>query len=263
LRQMSLNKKRVLLGAAFTAFLFIWGCETQYPPTGAMYSGPDRTLVADFDGANPTTVSSNLFELGVPGSHVQLPGPVTAFTDYGIPAGLINITQSLSYPGANGTSAGFGAVAQVNEVSSSSVTSATVYISAKPENANNGFYNGSIFKGIEFYMKVMPGDGANTRTLTAKIAQITGPEEGGLCASAVGCWAHFTYTLTTSTDGRWYLFDVPFTSFTRESWGKAMTPSDLSGDNLTKIMAMQWSETGPNWGSYMFDFSVDQIRFYY
>jgi hypothetical protein len=259
---MNMNKKRILLGAAFAAVLFIWGCDTRYPPASAMYSGPDRNLVADFDGSNPTTVSSNLFELGVPGGHVLSPGLVSVSTAYGLPSGFITlINAAAAPPGANGTARAAYVLAQVNQVSSSSVTSASVYLSVKPELANNGFYNGSIFKGIEFYMAVSPSDGANSRTLTAKIAQTIGSEEGGLCTGL--CWANFSYTLPISADGYWHVFDVPFTSFARPSWGKAMTPSDLSGENLTEILAIQWSESGPNLGSYVFDFGVDQIRFYY
>jgi hypothetical protein len=273
------RKKRItLLLLPMVAVLFFWGCETQYPPTSALYSGPDRTLVCDFEGSATVAVNvnPNLYELGMTDGHVKLPGTASPQTVYANPASLVVFVvstatpaapvttpqQGVTSPGYDGTGGAYHILAQVNQVSSSGVTDASIFFNIKPETANNGFYNGSVFKGIEFYIKVGTADGASSRYMTIPIAQTKGPSEGGLC-TGVGCWANFSYTLPANPDGQWHLYDVAFTNFTRPTWGKAMTPSDLSGDNLTKILSFQISESGPNIGSYFFDYWVDQVRLYY
>jgi hypothetical protein len=67
----------------------------------------------------------------------------------------------------------------------------------------------------------------------------------------------------TGTGGAWTLTTAPFSSFTRGSYGAAISPTTLSGLNLQQILMLNWSESNSNVpGTINIDFYVDEVQFY-
>jgi hypothetical protein len=235
---------KLFLLLALTALLG-WGCQSM-APTGALggSSANSSNLVINFEGTPATVVNPFLAEAGVPGNVVQSPGNISVDV-----AGGVTFDGIVS-PGANGTAHAY----QVSGPVTGSICQMIITLDTK---STSGYYNASLFKGVQFYMRVMTDDNCTSRQFSIPIAQTMPVTNGGTCLS--GCYDHFGYTYQ-GTGGKWQLYALNFSSLTRNSYGSAVNPPTLTGSNLAQFVQLQWQENGG--GSSNADFGIDEVQFY-
>ncbi len=266
--------------AAFMALGWI-GCQTQVPTSYLSTNGASPSLIANFDvnpsnwptpyattvpsnqpSSGPITdvtgkpvtvypVNNNLAEPDKTNNLVSNPGQISV-----ISAGA---TMMLVAPGANNTSDCAWVSGTVTDLGNLAYPTNGLQLPIE----STGYYNGGLFTGIKFYIKIMPDDTALVRSFAIPVAQtIPVTATGGSCTAGSKCYDNFSYSLS-STGGNWQLMTVPFLSMTRASWGNNITPSTLSGINLEQILPMTWTEGNNNVaGIANIDFYVDEINFY-
>lgn len=158
--------------------------------------------------------------------------------------------EGIVSPGANGT-------AHAYQMSGPVTGSICQMIIKLDTGSASGYYNASLFKGVQFYMRVMPDDTCTSRQFSIPIAQTMPVTNGGTCLS--GCYDHFGYTYQ-GTGGNWQLYALNFSSLTRSSYGSAVNPPTLTGSNLAQFVQLQWQQNGG--GSSNADFGIDEVQFY-
>lgn len=125
------------------------------------------------------------------------------------------------------------------------------------------YYDMSFFSGVKFYLK-MPngGDPVLLNNFNFNLSNTTPVSDGGECDNSTkGCYNNFAVKLNY-TNG-WELKSFTWGEFTRESWGIPVDPPTLSGENLKRVINLEWQSKRNNVaGVSNVDFSVDEIRFY-
>jgi hypothetical protein len=263
---MKSNFKFFLLPAALGAFVWV-GCKTQVPTSYLSTNGPSPSMVCDFE--NGLAVNPNLAEANRPGNHV-----VKAATIIG--TGSPNVTPLIVTPGADNTGHCVWMNSPVTDPGNASypavefvmpIESAPLTLEGLPITINGSpitVYDASLFSGVQFYLKVMSDDTAGTRSFSIPVLQTSNPPNG-TCnpnASSNACYNNFE-NVYSNTGGVWQLVSFPFSSFTRQGYGSAITPPTLSGANLQQIVSLMWSEGNDNVkGTINVDFYVDQVQFF-
>ncbi len=231
------------------------GCKTETPTSYLSSSGPNPAMIVNFEGATPLNVNPNLAEAGEPGSVVQKPGIIAA-------TGSPLVTPQVVTSGADNTAHCVWMNSPVSDPGNGSYPAVELVVPL--ETAGSGIYNASLFSGIEFYLKVMGDDTAGTRSFSVPVVQTSVPPQGTCnpSASSNACYNNFEYVYS-STGGVWQLVSLPFSAFTRQNYGSAISPSTLSGANLQQIISLQWSEGNNNVkGNVNVDFYVDEVQFF-
>jgi hypothetical protein len=236
------------------------GCNTAYPTNYLSSSGPSAATVIDFESG--TGVNANLAEANRPGNQVILPGAVMVINPsagYGSGAG------ALVSPGANGTNFCYHVSGSVTDTGNSSYPSLQLQIPLEKSSSVTAYYDGELFTGVKFYLKVMGTDNAGKRSFSIPVAQTEPPASGGDCVPSNpsnACYNDFAITFP-ATGGAWQPVSTLFSSFTRGAYGAAVTPTTLSGLNLQQILYLAWSESNNNNpGTVIVDYYVDEIQFY-
>jgi hypothetical protein len=252
-----------LLPAVLGAFAWV-GCKTEAPTSYVTSNGPSSSMVCDFE--NGLAVNPHLAEPSEPGNHVQTAGAVS---ETGAPMTIQIVPPG---PGPDNTAHCAWLDGPVTTPAPPANNYQAVQFLIVPESAGttlNGspftVYNASLFSGIQFYLKVMSDDTATVRSFSIPVLQTSNPPNGTCNPNAAGggaCYNNFEYVYST-TGGAWQLVTLPFSSFTRQNYGPALTPPTLSGANLEQIVSLQWSEGGNNVpGTVNVDFYVDQVQFF-
>ena len=245
----------ILLGALGWA-----GCKTDAPTSYLSSNGPSATMVCDFESG--LTVNPNLAEANRPGNHVK-----TVATIVG--TGSPNVTPLIVTPGADNTGHCVWMDSPVTDPGNASYPAVefVIPIEAAPTTLNGAsvtVFDASLFTGIKFYLKVMSDDTAGSRSFSIPVLQTSNPPNGTCnpAAASNACYNNFEYVYG-NTGGVWQLQTLPFSIFTRQNYGAAVTPTTLSGANLQQIVSLMWSEGNQNVkGTINVDFYVDQIQFY-
>ncbi len=241
----------------------VWtGCNTQYPSSYLSSTGPNPSMVVNFESGliiNPSLAEANRL-----GNHVQTVGAING-------NGSPNVTPLIVAPGANNTAHCVWINGSVFTPSTGNnyqaiqfgipIESAGVTLNGAPVSV----YDASLFTGIKFYLKVMNDDTAVVRSFSIPVLQTSIPPNGTCNQSAASnaCYNGFAYAYGV-TGGNWQLVSLPFSSMTRGNYGAAIVPPTLSGANLQQIVGLQWSEGGNNLPNttVKVDFYVDEIQFF-
>ncbi len=237
-----------------------FGCKTEVPTSYLSTNGPSASMVCDFESG--LFVNSHLAEANRPGNVVQKPGAIVG-------TGSPNVTPLVVTPGADNTAHCVWMNSPVTDPGNASypavefvipIESAGTTLSGLPVTV----YDASLFSGIQFYIKVMNDDTASLRDFSIPVLQTSTPPNGTCSPNAASnaCYNNFEY-IYNNTGGAWQLLKIPFSAFTRQNYGSAVTPSTLSGANLQQIVSLMWSEGNNNVaGTINVDFYVDQVQFF-
>ncbi len=124
---------------------------------------------------------------------------------------------------------------------------------------DSGFFDASMFQGIQYYYKCPADDKATARRFSVTIAATLPTSNGGTCTDA--CYNHFGADL--STTGDWVLKTYAFSDLKRQpGWGSPVNPPDFT-DHLTEIKTIEWSHNSQNTaGTYPIDYWVDEVQFF-
>ncbi len=263
---MKLNFK--LFGCLAVLGALGWvGCKTEVPTSYLSSNGPSASMVCDFESG--LVVNPNLAEANRPGNHVVKAGAIVG-------TGSPNVTPLVVPPGADNTAHCVWLNSPVTDPGNGSypavefvipVESAPLTLNGIPVSINGGpatVYDASLFSGIQFYLKVMSDDTAGTRSFQIPVLQTSNPPNGTCNPNATSnaCYNNFEYVYG-NTGGNWQLVNLPFSVFTRQNYGAAVTPPTLSGANLQQIVSLMWTEGNDNVkGTINVDFYVDQIQFF-
>jgi len=252
---MKSNFKFVLI--AVLGVLAWVGCNTKYPSSYLSSTGPNPAMVINFESG--LSVNPSLAEANRPGNVVQTPGNIVINGGTAIQAspGAANTAQCLQISGS------------VTDLGNAAYPSIQLQIPL--DTAGTKFYDASLFNGVKFYIKVMGSDTAGKRSFSIPVAQTQPTSAGGDCdkppfaappSTNNPCYNDFANSYN-STNGVWQQMVFPFSSFTRGSYGAAITPTTLSGANLQQILMLAWSESNNNVkGIINVNFYVDEVQFF-
>ena len=256
---MKSNFKYLALAAAGAV---LWaGCEPKTVPIGA-YPAPvstaDRTTVANFNDGT-ANINPFLFESGVPGNTVTLLGAVTVVNNFTSPPKADEFgVLSIEGPGANNSPLACHVSGAVTDYGDGVYPA--IDLQAQMEGGKR--YNMSFFTGVNFYFKTGTDDSAKKRVFQIPLYETQAVPTGNCDNSTNRCYDHFG-TALSATNGSWQKLSLKFSSLTRQGFGFPLTPTDLSGFNLTQVLWLLWEEGNSNAaGTATVDFWVDEIQFF-
>jgi hypothetical protein len=287
---------------AVTSFTLILGCNSSVPPVGA-YAQPatvvNRSRVDEFNSNEWQFINPDLFELNNPSpnssgisyalkdepplvssgnkaafmvvnnfpalasavttGNVQGPGLQAILWDSSISA-FVTVGSDTESLGANGDLYAFHENAAVTDLQDFEYPA--IDLQAQFEGGN--FYDASDWHGVQFMMKVGPGDTATHRTFSIPVYQTQAVAGGGGCTAGPKlCYDHFAADYSAGTGGQWKQFNYLFSDLHQLVAGAIPNPPTLSGVNLQQVLWLQWEEGRNNLaGISTIDLWIDQIEFY-
>jgi hypothetical protein len=263
---------RTLLLAALV-LVPVAACKQKAPPLGAYpVAAKDYLLVHNLEA--PTTVWQNS-AVSCLGTSLPLPSwqtavnpclnnvifPVAGFTINPASAGLFNEYDS-PCSGSPGC-ANYQCVRVMGSLYDPADGSYPSYQLRLGLKSGQTYYDMSFFSGVKFYLK-MPngGDTVLLHNFNFNLSNTTPVSDGGECDnSAKGCYNNFAVKLNYTSG--WELKSFAWNEFTRETWGIPVDPPTLSGENLKRVINLEWQSKRNNvFGTSSVDFAVDEIRFY-
>jgi hypothetical protein len=237
------------------------GCKTQTPMTAGFplpYPTPSSSLryvkVCDFESSPATLVNPGLFDRGNPPTYeLWNPGWIETWG-----GATVSITVSGPVPGgAAGTATSYACMGTIVDLADGTYPSFSLNARFKSDGA---VYDMSAFTGVQYQLKVEGDDTAPWRAFTIPLSTTMPVTSGGTCVS--NCYDHF-YVAYGTTGGAWVPVVNAFTDFKRQGYGDPLVPSNLTGANLENALGLEWVESNRNApGTILFDFSLDEIRFY-
>jgi hypothetical protein len=223
---------KIIKKSSLLVLLMLWGalgagCQTQHPTSAQLPASTSSApnMVIDFEGSPATLVNPFLAEAGgTPNNVIYTAGSVgdagDGTTTLVVPGGADNTAYSLHVSGP--------VTAPTNQLQ--------LTIQLDTGNPTH-YYDASLFKGVKFYLKVADDDNTSPKFFSIPIAQtMLSGNKYGTCQN--GCYDHFGYNFA-STNGKWQLLALDFSSLKRAGWGSAVTPSTLSGTNLQQVVQLQ------------------------
>jgi len=265
---------RILLLLLFgAAALFAFSCKQKAPAVGAYpVAAKDYLLVHDLEAGgawvNAAVSCRGIPTPTVPSWHTAVNSclknvifPVAGFTVNPASAGFFNESDSpcSGQPGCTNYRC-VHILGSLTDPGDGTYPSYQLRLGLK---SGTTYYDMSFFSGVKFYLKLPDsGDTVLLHNFNFNLSNTTPVPDGGECDNSNnGCYNNFAVKLDY-TNG-WTLKSFVWSEFTRESWGIPVDPPTLSGENLKRVINLEWQSKRNNVpGTSNIDLAVDEVRFF-